>query len=568
MLGVCQRHQAFYKIEGLMIMLNLKLSLHHIPDSRYCFPKDLHTIALRLRMEKMPKGTGEKAPQVTVLYGGKYDFYLKRQEAPLVKSFTDEVFDTYTIELHLEDTRLVYIFRIVMDGQEYFYSENGVTQTYDFERSYMSAFQYPFVNEVDIPKVPDWYRGAVTYEIFPERFAIGDTDKDVSYVTLKWGELPTPKSYAGGDLKGIVQKLGYIKELGINTLYLTPIFPSPTNHKYAITDYKEIDPQFGTKEDFQELVTKAHGMGIRVIMDAVFNHCHEDYPYFVDVKEKGKASPYHSWFFINGDKPDKKAKNYLTFADCDYMPRWNTGDPGARDFLLDIAVYWIKEYDIDGWRLDVSDEVSHDFWRRFRQAVKEAKEDCVIIGENWHDAYPFLQGDQYDGIMNYGFTRICMEYFTDRVTDETGLAEKLSGLLMRGTDIANAMMMNLLDSHDTHRFFTLLGEDEARFQGALALLYLFPGSPCIYYGTEIMMPGGYDPDCRRCMDWEAARKDSPLKQLLIRLSSLRKKDAVRKGTVRLDARDGFFLLERQYGEEKISLKLKDGFFEIVEQTAP
>jgi glycosidase len=499
---------------------------------------------------------------VTVLYGVKYSFYLEQQEAPLVKSFTDELFDYYTIELSLADTRLVYIFRIVTGGKSYYYSENGVTERYDFERSYMSAFQYPFINEADVPKVPEWYRGAVIYEIFPERFAIGNTHKDLSYVNMAWGELPTPKSYAGGDILGVVQKLPAIKALGVNTLYLTPILPSPTNHKYAITDYKEIDPQLGSKEDFRELVTKAHQMGIRIILDAVFNHCHEDFPYFVDVKEKGQKSPYHSWFFIDGDKPDKEKLNYLTFADCEYMPRFNTGDPGARDFLLDIAAYWIKEYDIDGWRLDVSDEVSHDFWRRFRTVVKACKQDCMIIGENWHDAYPFLQGDQYDGIMNYGFTRICMEYFTDRVTSEEGLAQKLSGLLMRGTDMANEMMMNLLDSHDTHRFFTLLGEDQDRFLAALALLYLFPGSPCIYYGTEIMLPGGYDPDCRRCMDWEAAARQNPVNQLLPKLAELRTSKAVRFGSAKMSVQDGYFILERQYQDEMIKLTIKDGYHDV------
>jgi glycosidase len=307
---------------------------------------------------------------------------------------------------------------------------------------------------------------------------------------------------------------------------------------------------------------------MRVILDAVFNHCHEDFPYFADVKKRGKDSPYHDWFFIDGDFPQKEELNYLTFAACDYMPRFNTGNPEARKYLLDVATYWIREFDIDGWRLDVSDEVSHDFWRRFRSVVKAEKEDCVIIGENWHDAYPFLRGDQYDGIMNYGFTKIAMEYFADRTISEEVLAKKLSGLLMRASDMANTMMLNLLDSHDTDRFFTLVSEDEERLHAALALLFVYPGAPCVYYGTEILLPGGYDPDCRRCMDWEAAGSHTSTMELLRNLSALRESMALRYGTVRMYEKKGMFVLERQYHDEMVRLVMKDRDFEITHtQTA-
>ena len=220
------------------------------------------------------------------------------------------------------------------------------------------------------------------------------------------GDRPTPQSFAGGDLRGIIEKLDYIKGLGINAIYLTPIFQSVSNHKYDINDYRKIDPQFGTKEDLQELVAKAHAMGIRIVLDAVFNHCSMEMKEFQDVLVNGRQSPYYHWFLIDGDYPDPEQMNYECFASCNYMPKLNTANPETQEFLLDIAIYWIKEADIDGWRLDVADEVSHEFWRRFRKEVKNVKKDCVIIGENWHDAYPYLMGDQYDSIMNYSFTKL------------------------------------------------------------------------------------------------------------------------------------------------------------------
>lgn len=184
------------------------------------------------------------------------------------------------------------------------------------------------------------------------------------------------------------------------------------------------------------------------------------------------------------------------------MPKLDTANREVQEYLIGIACYWIREYGIDGWRLDVSDEVSHVFWRRFREAVKKEKADAVIIGENWHDAYPYLRGDQYDSIMNYAFTKACLDYFARKTFDAKQMAEKLSSNLMRNMEPVNRMMLNLLDSHDTHRFYSEVGENPDRLLAALALEMVFPGAPCIYYGTEICTPGGYDPDSPRCFDWE------------------------------------------------------------------
>ena len=372
---------------------------------------------------------------------------------------------------------------------------------------------------------------------------------------MKWGDLPTPKSFAGGDIRGIIEKLDYLKELGINAVYLTPIFQSISNHKYDIRDYRKVDPQFGSLSDVKELVQKAHGMGIRIVMDAVFNHCSMEMEEFEDVLKNGKESPYYEWFLIDGDYPDPERMNYECFASCNYMPKLNTANAGVQEFLLKIAAYWIKEADIDGWRLDVSDEVSHDFWRRFRKEVKQLKKDCVIIGENWHDAYPYLMGDQYDSIMNYAFTKACLDYFARGKFDARQMAEKLNGNLMRNTEPVNDMMLNLLDSHDTHRFYTEIGKNKKRLLAAIALLVVFPGAACIYYGTEICMEGSYDPDSRRCFDWEESHWDCAVMQEIKKLLALKQKLVLRYGTVKIKEEEKMLFVERKYKKDRLILRI-------------
>lgn len=511
----------------------------HIPDSQYCFPVSEREVVLRLRTDRR-----DSIDEVWVVYENKYAIQTRRLSRRMERKYEDRLFAWYETKLELEDPRLSYVFRLIANGKERYYSEDGLSETYDFSLAYYNFFQLPFLNSADIHREVSWMRSAVFYEIFVERFCRGRKEKNDGYVNMKWGEKPHPKSFAGGDLPGITQKLDYLKGLGVNALYLTPVFQSVSNHKYDISDYHAIDACFGTNEDFARLVEEAHGRGIRVVLDAVFNHCSENLAQFQDVVRKGRQSPYYDWFLIRGDKPEKSPLNYEVFAYCDYMPKFNTSNPKVQEFLLEVAVSWITEYNIDGWRLDVSDEVSHDFWRLFRKRVKEVKPDCVIIGENWHDARPFLQGDQYDGIMNYAFTKACLDYYAFGNLDAEGFAQKLTALLMRNTDQVNRMMLNLLDSHDTDRFYTSVGGDRNRLLSAAAVMVMFPGAPCVYYGTELPLEGGYDPDNRRCFDWEQSHWDAAYVEKLKSLLALRKERILQAGEIRMHAGNGLFVLKR------------------------
>lgn len=531
-----------------------KFAIQHIVDSSYCFPVSPNEIVLRLRTAKNDIVCAQ------VMYESKYVIGETQRTVDMCKAYTSDLFDFFEVKLTLEDTRLAYVFYVDDGEKNYFFSEDGVTETYDFTLGFYNFFQYPYINGVDVMDCVSWMKTAVFYQIFVDRFHMADTEKDSSYINCSWGDIPNPKTFAGGDLKGIIEKLDYIRSLGCNAIYLTPVFQSISNHKYDISDYYRVDEHFGTNEDLRELVNKAHAKGMKIVLDAVFNHCSEEMAEFQDVVEKGSASEYFDWFVIWGNKITEEKDNYETFASCNYMPKLNTSNPKVQQFLIDIGTHYLTEYDIDGWRLDVSDEISHYFWRKFREAIKATKKDAVIIGENWHDANSNLRGDQYDSIMNYAFTKACLDYFATENKNAEEMAWKLNELLMRNTDTVNTMMMNLLDSHDTHRFFKEVREDRFKMKAALCLLYLFTGAPCIFYGTEILTVGGYDPDCRRCMDWSRTGEKGDCADiyfLLRQLSKLRKEYNLADGKIKIYAQKDVFILQNSTKERDIVLLINN-----------
>ena len=525
-------------------------ALLHIPDSSYCFATGKKEIVIRMRASRQDTNI-----KVYLVYGPKYEYQIRQYETLMEVAYKDRDYQYYEKKLELDDVRLAYIFRIEENDNIYYFSEDGLTREYCFEESFYNFFQVPYINENDRILTVDWMRNAVFYQIFVDRFFKGDNAKDSSYINMKWGERPTPKSFAGGDLKGIIQKLDYIQDLGVNAIYLTPIFLSVSNHKYDIIDYKQIDPMFGTEDDLKELVIQAHSRGIRVVLDAVFNHCSMCSSQFQDVIKQGKKSKYFNWFIIDGEYPDPKKMNYECFAACNYMPKLNTAVSEVQNFLIDVGLYWIRKADIDGWRLDVSDEVSHDFWRKFRSAIKAEKPDCVLIGESWHDASDFLRGDQFDSIMNYAFTKACLDYFAHGKYSSEQMADKLNSILMRNASPVNDMMLNLIDSHDTHRFFSETGKNKKRLLCALALEAVFPGAMCIYYGTEICMEGGYDPDSRRCFNWDKTFWDTEFLDEFKEILRLKNERSIKYGNISVGADDGRLIVVREIGNEKITLSI-------------
>lgn len=431
-------------------------------------------------------------------------------------------------------------------------------------------FVYPYLLEEDLYSAPSWVSETVWYQIFPDSFSRGESPEDT--LSSSWGKPAQGSGRYGGNLQGVIEKLDYIQEMGFTGIYFTPIFTSPSTHKYDIVDYYTIDPEFGDNALFGELVQNAHKRGIRVMLDAVFNHCSSQHPFWQDVLKNGKQSPYYGCFYIIDENrpigPEQpighqgEHLNYRTFGFVPDMPKWNTSHPIAREYLLDVACFWAREYHIDAWRLDVSNEVSHDFWREFRKRVREVNPALYIVGENWDFSYPWLRGDQMDAVMNYRlgtpiYNFVGAEEKVKKISADS-FCREINRVMTDYPKNVLPNQFNLLDSHDTPRLMHRCGNNEKRAGIALALLFCFAGCPSIYYGTEIGLSGD-DEFNRRPMKWQSSHHGTNLSQLLRRLIHLRKIASPFRSTeyhwVLVDDQNGILLCEKRDKEKQVYLLL-------------
>ncbi len=377
---------------------------------------------------------------------------------------------------------------------------------------------------------PTWAKDAIFYQIFPERFANGDPSNDPPNVE-PWGGEPTARNYFGGDLQGIIDHLDYISALGINCLYLNPIFWSTSNHKYHAKDYLKIDPHLGDESVFKRLVDECHARSIRIILDGVFNHTGVDFFAFEDVKKYGKNSRYVKWFNIYSFPvgPPRKP-NYECWWNLGDLPKLMVHEPEVRQYLFNVTEYWMK-FGIDGWRLDVPNEISHAFWIEWRKLVKSLNPEAYIVGEIWDDGSSWLQGDQFDAVMNYRFRRSCVEFFARRTMTPSEFDRSLARTRALYPDEVNYVLQNLLGSHDTERFLTVCNGNKAAMKLAWLFQMTYVGAPMVYYGDEVGMTGGKDPGCRGTMIWERSKQDADLLETMKQLIVLRKSYPVlRHGT--------------------------------------
>ncbi len=380
---------------------------------------------------------------------------------------------------------------------------------------------------------PDWVADATFYQIFPERFANGDPSLDPPGVEA-WGAEPTRENFFGGDLAGITAHLDHIEALGANAIYLTPIFEADTNHRYDAKDYFAIDHRLGDLSAFQTFLSAAHSRGIRVVLDAVLNHCGDGHWAFRDVVENERASDYVNWFSVEGfPVSPHPVPNYRTCSGCYYLPKWNAYNPEVRDHHYEVARYWLEQ-GIDGWRLDVPYFINHSFWRGFRNVVKELGDDNYIVAEEWRDPEEWLQGDLADGTMNYTLRDLVLGFTADRSLTAGQFAEGMNRLTERIPEGYRTGMLNLLGSHDTERVLTRHRGDHRAALLAYALLFASEGAPMVYYGDEVGLEGENDPGCRGTMPWDESVWQAELLDELRRLAHARKEiRALRRGSQRV-----------------------------------
>lgn len=526
----------------------------------------------------------DDAQEICLISGG--------ETLQMQKMSSGEVFDYYEIEVQLTDTMFVYYFRIKSESEELCYHRCGVSEHpveyYNFR--IMPGFS-----------TPAWAKGAVMYQIFVDRFCNGDPSNDVEdgeYVYIgepvckvkDWNEFPAAmdiRRFHGGDLQGVLDKLDYLEELGVEVIYFNPLFVSPSNHKYDIQDYDYIDPHYGviiedggevlpegekdntraTKYQkrtgdirnleasnrlFAKLVEEMHTRGMRVILDGVFNHCgsfnkwmdreriYEPQPEYEKGAYVSAQSPYRDFFHFFDEREEAWPynKNYDGWWGHDTLPKLNYEDsPMLEEYILNIGKKWVSPpYNADGWRLDVaadlgySNEYNHIFWENFRKAVKSANPQALILAEHYGDPGEWLQGDEWDSVMNYDAFMEPLTWFLtgmekhsdERRTDLWGNADNfvntmnhfMASMLTPSLQVA----MNELSNHDHSRFLTRtnhivgrvaqLGSKAAEeginlavMREAVAVQMTWVGAPTVYYGDEAGVCGFTDPDSRRTYPW-------------------------------------------------------------------
>ncbi|HEX7950718.1 MAG TPA: alpha-amylase family glycosyl hydrolase [Candidatus Limnocylindrales bacterium] len=406
---------------------------------------------------------------------------------------------------------------------------------------------------------PAWVRDAVFYQIFPDRFARSERVARPGPLE-DWDTPPTNHGFKGGDLLGIVEHLDHIASLGVNALYLNPIFQSASNHRYHTYDYFTVDPLLGGNDALRELLDAAHARAMRVVLDGVFNHTGRGFWPFHHVVENGASSPYRGWFHVDeaglaaglpldpypgahlrsafgrsephagpagGSGDSLRRLGYQAWWDLPALPKLNVDEPAVREYLWSVAEHWLR-FGIDGWRLDVPGEIQDPpFWAEFRRRCRAINPDAYIVGEIWDVAPDWTSDERFDALMNYplaeaiiGFVggaslnepllRSHHEYGRTERTDGPGFAARLEALLSAYDPDVTAVQLNLMDSHDSPRLASLLGGDRAAIELAVLLQATLPGAPCVYYGGEIGLRGGLDPDNRRAFPWDESRWDLEL----------------------------------------------------------
>lgn len=533
-------------------------AIFHDMDKRFCYAIDKDLFVIRVQVKK------DDMKEVILHYEDKY-IPMERKDTrmtlPMKKVATSQFHDYYEAQIQMHLICLRYFFEFTdMQGEKVYYGN------YEFDKECITNRDRMFdcpqnLREEEMFEVPQWAANKVVYQIFPSRFAATQpVDKEL------WYKAPiTPMDDLHGNLRGIIEHLDYIKDLGIDVVYLTPIFKSNSCHKYDTIDYYQVDPSFGTTEDLKELVQKSHERGMKVVLDAVYNHSGREFFAFQDILEKGEKSKYLDWYFIDELPPRGEwgeIPNFKCFGYYGGMPKLNLKNPEVEKYITDVACYWIKECDIDGWRLDVGDEISHFFWKNFRKAIKAVKKDMLIIGEIWHYAGDFLEGDEWDTVMNYPFYLNLIDLLADEKINVSQFVQNLGYLKGRLNKKCYPLMWNLIDSHDTARFLHLCNDNKKKQHLAAAFQLLLPGMPMVYYGDEYAMPGANDPDCRRGMYWDEEYQDKEMYNWYKKLMQIRKAHAcIVEGemieTITNDDEDTIVMI-RKNGEETIAMLFNCG----------
>lgn len=544
---------------------------HHTTDN-YCYALDENRIAINIRtdydIERCFIIYGD--PFIAGIMGSAEQWQGQREEITEKIRLQQHLLWQFSVVLPFK--RCKYYFELHSKNEVIYYFEDGFyteeeINSKDHIRQY---FFFPWLNPSDINTPAAWANDTVWYQIFPDRFCNGNPKINPKNV-LPWASPDTPvnnSQFYGGDLYGIIQKLDYLQDLGVGGIYMTPINLASSVHKYDTINYERIDPDFGDRETFKTLVAEAHKRNIKVMPDGVFNHTSWLHPMWLDVVENGKKSPYYDWYMVNEWPLDtehfdnaRKGRMYA-FSFFDGMPKLNTNNPAVIKYIIDLVCSWIQEYDIDGIRLDVANEISHTLCREMNRCFKAMKPDFYIMGEIWHNSIDWLRGEQFDAVMNYPFGQSVAGYFCDNTRTAKDFETEMNRCFSMYTEQTRNVLFNMLDSHDTIRLINRTHNIDKYYQ-QMAVLFTMPGSVCIYYGSEVVLEGEHDPDCRRCMPWaeiEQGLYDDRIEKMKQLIALRKNHPSARKGKIiflPFDDNGRFIRYRRSYGNETIEVMINN-----------
>ena len=530
----------------------------HVPMSEYCHGLDEKHIVYRIRsakgdLNRVTLYYGDTACRVTPIIF---------TPVPMELVASDLYHDYWQVIVDSPYNRVYYYFELD-DGKEtkFYYGDVFTDHLVDDRSQY---FKLPFNHRADISKVPDWVHDAVVYNIFPDSFATSHKHISLESTQMDYhGQ--TVKGKLGGTLRGVAENVDYLKDLGINCVYVNPIFAAGEYHKYDLLDYFHVDSVFGGDEAFREMVDTLHANGIRIIIDGVFNHCGWYFFAFDDVVRNQEKSLYCDWFYhlefpvVRPETPEIYP-TYACFAYERMMPKLDTANPEVRDYFCKVGRYWVEEFGIDGWRLDVASEVNDSFWRAFRKAVKEVNPDALLIGEVWESANHWLQGDMFDSAMNYDFRKHCNLFFAEETIDAADFAGRITNMLMRYRVQTVPAQLNLLDSHDVSRFLSLCNRDTTKYKLAILFMMTFMGMPTVFYGDELGIQGVLEEEYRHPMPWNGG--DTELRTFFKKAIVMRHKLApLRRGDFRMVSAEqgsGLIVFTRKLDNQIVTVCINHG----------
>ncbi len=529
----------------------------HIPMSQYAYMLDEEKMVFRLRAKRDDLDRcflyyGDRACRQTPVHFERIAMEVTAQ---------DEMFDYYEVTLKSPYRRICYYFELISESETILYYGDFFSDHCVDDRS--EYYQFPYMHRADLVQPPEWAQDTVIYNIFPDSFADGPAHISGKERTCEFNGKKT-SGKRGGTLKGILENVEYLENLGVTAIYLNPIFAAGEYHKYDLLDYFHVDPCFGTNEEFKELVECFHRHGIRVIIDGVFNHCGWQFPMFEDVIEKGENSAYRDWFYglhfpVVRPRDAEAYPDYECFGYERMMPKLATDREKVAEYFCRVCRYWLSEFGIDGWRLDVASEVNDGFWRQFYRTAKSVNPKAILIGEVWESAGHWLDGTIFDSTMNYDFRRHCRRFFAEKSIDAKAFDSRVTNMRMRYRKQSVYAQLNLLDSHDVSRFLSLCGGDRTTYTLAVLFQMTFPGMPCIFYGDEKGMEGMTEDEYRQAMQWE---KEDPLTSFFRKAIRLRREEtALRRGnfrTVSAAQGSGLYVYAREWNNQRILTALNRG----------